>query len=365
MRLGILGAGQLGRMLAIAALPLGIRCSFLDPTPDSPASQLAGQTVADYLDEEGLARFAGGLDAVTYEFENVPVEAAHRLAARLPVLPPAVALQIAQDRLPEKLCLREHGFQTAEFQAVGSREELDAAVSNIGLPAILKTRRSGYDGKGQRVIRTEDDIEGAFASVGGVPLILEQLISFDRELSILAVRGQDGSFASYPLVQNTHREGILRRSVAPAPDISRELQSSAGRSAERLCESLGYVGVLAIEFFEADGRLLANEMAPRVHNSGHWSIEGAETSQFENHVRAVCGLPLGSTGPVGFSAMVNLIGKAPDLDGALGIPDCHVHLYGKAARAGRKLGHITLRASSRQTLEARLSELAAAGVETE
>jgi 5-(carboxyamino)imidazole ribonucleotide synthase len=357
--IGILGAGQLGRMLALAGYPLGLRVRVFDPTPDAPAGQLAPQTVAGYADLAALDAFAAGLDAITYEFENVPVAAARHLARHAPVYPPPQALEAAQDRLREKTFFRELGIPTPPFLAVDSRPALEAAVGALGLPAVLKTRRLGYDGKGQALLRAPADLDAAWEALGGQALILEGYVPFQRELSILGLRGRDGAIAFYPLVENTHREGILRRSVAPAPQQSQALQAEAEGFARRALAALDYVGLLAIELFEVDGRLLANEMAPRVHNSGHWTIEGAVCSQFENHLRSVLGLPLGSTAARGTSAMLNLIGSAPDPAALLGIEGAHLHLYGKMPRPGRKLGHVTLVAEDYVELERRLAALEA------
>lgn len=340
---GILGAGQLGRMLALAGYPLGLLPRFLDPSVDACAGQLAEHITGSYDDPDVLERFAEGLDVVTYEFENVPVEAVRLLSGRVPVYPPPGALEVAQDRLAEKRFFRDQGIPTPPFVPVSTREELGKALRTLGTPAVLKTRRFGYDGKGQSVIKSDEEAEAAWMSLGGRPLILEGFVPFDRELSILAVRGLDGGLASYPLVENHHSEGILRLSIAPAPQVSKEMQAGAEAYARRVMEALYYVGVLAVELFQVGGELLANEMAPRVHNSGHWTIEGAETSQFENHLRAILGLPLGSTAPRGFSAMLNIIGDMPDTAEVLRLPGTHLHLYGKAPRPGRKIGHITLR----------------------
>jgi 5-(carboxyamino)imidazole ribonucleotide synthase len=358
MLIGILGAGQLGRMLALAGYPLGLRFRVLDPTPDSPAGQLAEQIVAPYDDDVALARLADDAALVTYEFENVPVEAARALERFAPVFPPPAALETAQDRLVEKTFFQRLGIATPPFAAVDTRADLDAALARIGLPAVLKTRRLGYDGKGQLVIRSAAEIEPAWQSLGGQALILERFVAFTRELSLLAVRGRDGATACYPLVENEHRDGILRRSLAPAPD-SATLQPQAEEDAGRILDALGYVGVLAVELFEVGGALLANEIAPRVHNSGHWTIEGAATSQFENHLRAVCGLPLGATAMRGHAAMLNLIGQTPDPADVLRVPEAHLHRYGKAPRPGRKLGHITVCADDAQILAERLAALAA------
>jgi 5-(carboxyamino)imidazole ribonucleotide synthase len=358
---GVLGGGQLGRMLALAGYPLGLRFRFLDPVAESPACDLADLQVSAYDDPDALIRFADGLDAATYEFENVPGEATRILESRLPVFPPSVALATAQDRLAEKRLFERLEIPLPRYAAVGSQVELERAVGRIGLPAILKTRRLGYDGKGQVVLSTDDDVATAREALGGVPCVLEQRIALRRELSILAVRGRDGTTTCYPLVENTHREGILRVSLAPAANVA-ELQPLADEYARRLLDALEYVGLLALELFvdDRDGALLANEIAPRVHNSGHWTIEGAETSQFENHLRAGLGLPLGSTAPRGHSAMVNLIGTVPPSEEILAIPGAHLHLYGKAPRPGRKLGHVTVTADSSSARDALLARVLAA-----
>lgn len=357
LHVGVLGGGQLGRMLALAGYPLGLRFRVLEPAADAPAGHLAEHLIGGYGDLELLDDFADGLDVVTYEFENVPVAAAEHLAQRVPVYPPPAALAAAQDRLPEKLLFRQLGLPTPAFVPVDSRRELDGAVREIGLPGVLKTRRLGYDGKGQALLRTAADVETAWQALSGQPLIYEAFVPFDRELSILAVRGRDGATACYPLVENHHRDGILRLSLARAPDCPPQLQALAEEYAGRVLEWLDYVGVLAIELFQFGDMLLANEMAPRVHNSGHWTIEGAVTSQFENHLRAVCGLPLGDTAPRGNAAMVNLIGELPDRAAILAIPGAHLHDYGKAPRAGRKLGHVTLVEGDYATLHAKIERI--------
>jgi 5-(carboxyamino)imidazole ribonucleotide synthase len=357
MTIGILGGGQLGYMLALAGYPLGLRFRFLDPSPEAPVGRIANRVTAEYSDEQALDRFANGLEVVTYEFENVPVAAARFLAGRVPVYPPANALEQAQDRLSEKKLFRKLGISTAEFSEISSRKELDAALKKIMLPAVLKTRRLGYDGKGQWLLRTEADATKARKEMPDVPLILEKFVPFMRELSMLGVRGRTGEIAFYPMVENHHREGILRLSLAPAPKLTEKLQREAEKATRRVLEELGYVGVLCIEYFEVEGKLLANEMAPRVHNSGHWSIEGAVTSQFENHIRAVSGMPLGSTATTGYSAMINLIGEVPKTEDVLLVPNAHLHLYGKAAREGRKLGHVTVTTSTAEELKERVNEL--------
>jgi 5-(carboxyamino)imidazole ribonucleotide synthase len=343
MRLGILGGGQLGRMMALAAYPLGVTCRLVDPKEGTSAGEVADVVAGRYDDPDTLDRFVTRLDAVTYEFENVDAAAIDHLEGRVPVRPGRRALEVAQDRLVEKTFFRDHDIETTAFAPADSLEELAAAAAEVGLPAIVKTRRFGYDGKGQAIIRELGDVAAAWEAVGGVPLIVERVVNFDRELSILSVRDPAGNMGFYPLVENHHKDGILRRSYAPAPDVSDALEERAHYYARRLLEDLEYVGVLAIELFQVGERLLANEMAPRVHNSGHWSIEGAETSQFENHVRAVLGMPLGDTAMRGHAAMINLVGALPDPAAVLGHPHTHLHLYGKAPRPGRKVGHVTIR----------------------
>ena len=359
MTIGILGGGQLGYMLALAGYPLDFHFRFLDPSPQAPVGRIAPRVSSEYTDLEALDKFAHGLALVTYEFENVPVEAARHLARKLPVYPPPQALEAAQDRLNEKKLFQKLSIPTTEFAVVESAGELGDAVGKLGLPAVLKTRRFGYDGKGQWVLRTREDLQNLQKEFPDTPLILEKFVSFDRELSILAVRGRSGETAFYPLVENHHRGGILRLALAPAPHLSDLLQREAELAARRILDALDYVGVLAVELFECDGHLFANEIAPRVHNSGHWSIEGAVTSQFESHLRAVAGLPLGETRMLGCSAMLNLIGELPEAAGVLAVPDAHLHVYGKALRPGRKVGHVTVRAGSPEQLAARLAELPA------
>lgn len=358
-KIGILGAGQLGRMLALAGYPLGLRFRFFDPAPDSPANLLADHLTADYADETALRRFVDGLDVVTYEFENVPVATARFLEQFVPVYPPPLALEKAQDRLVEKNFFRELGIPTPAFSGLPENGLFHGLTdgNGPGFPAVLKTRRMGYDGKGQFVVRNEADLAAAQEKLAGQELILEQFIPFERECSLICARGVDGQVIFYPLSENTHREGILRLSVVESSRFDNRLQSQAESYARALLDALGYVGVLAIEFFEKDGQLLANEMAPRVHNSGHWSIDGAVTSQFENHIRAVCGLPLGSANPQGACAMVNLIGEIPAAQDILKIDGAHLHLYDKSPRPGRKVGHINLVADSQSILDEKIGEV--------
>jgi 5-(carboxyamino)imidazole ribonucleotide synthase len=356
-RVGIIGGGQLGRMLALAGYPLGIRCTTLDPGTDTPAAQVAPASVGGYDHRPALAELAERSDVVTYEFENVPVEAMRWVLERVPVHPSPEALEVAQDRLLENRLFGSLGLAVPPFVPVDSLPTLSEALAEIGTPAVLKTRRLGYDGKGQAVIRDPLLAEDAWRAVGEVPSILEAHVVFDRELSVVAARGHDGTIACYPVVENHHREGILRLTLAPAPRLDAKLQAEAETQARAVMVRLDYVGVIAIELFQVDEALLVNEMAPRVHNSGHWTIEGAETSQFEQHLRAVTGLPLGPAGAVGRSAMVNVIGAEPDLVAVAAIPGAHLHRYGKAPRPARKLGHITVRAPTEEALAPRLLQV--------
>jgi 5-(carboxyamino)imidazole ribonucleotide synthase len=356
-KVAVLGGGQLGRMLGLAGIPLGIGFRFLDPSPDATARAVGDLVVGGLDDVAAAAKAADGADVVTYEWEGVPAETAVALTADVPVRPSAWALEVAQDRLVEKTMFQGLGIATAPFTAVGARAELDDAIAQLGLPAVLKTRRGGYDGKGQAVLRDAGDADAAWAELGRVPLILEGFVAFRRELSIVAVRGLDGEVACWPVVENAHEGGILRVTRAPAPGADAALQARAERCIRPLLDELDYVGVACVELFDVDGALLANEMAPRVHNSGHWTIEGADTSQFENHLRAVLGWPLGSTAARGASAMVNCIGAMPDRDALLAIPGAHVHDYEKAPRRARKLGHVTVCAPDADALAPRLASM--------
>ncbi|HTC42159.1 MAG TPA: 5-(carboxyamino)imidazole ribonucleotide synthase [Candidatus Acidoferrales bacterium] len=359
MTIGILGGGQLGYMLALAGYPLGLRFRFLDPSPEAPVGRIAHRVTAEFTDDQALEKFAHGLEVATYEFENVPVQTARFLAERVPVYPAPAALEEAQDRRREKRLFQRLGIPTTDFAEISEREEFDAALKQVGLPSVLKTCRLGYDGKGQWLMRTAEDVDRARAELPSVPLILEKLVAFSRELSILGARSRTGETVFYPLVENHHRGGILRLSLAPAPQIAPGLQQTAEEATRRILEELDYAGVICLELFQVGEKLLANEIAPRVHNSGHWSIEGAATSQFENHLRAILGMPLGSTATVGYSAMVNLIGELPEAAEVLRTPNTHLHLYGKSPRPGRKLGHVTVRADKFEKLQQRLAELPA------
>jgi len=350
MRIGILGGGQLGRMLALAGYPLGLTTTVLDPAADPCAGQVCSHIRGEFDDFAALYDLVKVSDVVTYEFENVPVETVRWLAERVPVHPPPRALEVSQDRVVEKTFLACLGIPLPPFQAVETRAEFDAALQSIGLPAVLKTRRFGYDGKGQAVLRTPADAEAAWLKLHGRPLILEGFVSFDRELSLIAVRDRAGRIACHPLIENAHIDGILHRSLAPAQSCGEELNERAAEYASRILVELDYVGVLTVEWFQDGPRLIANEIAPRVHNSGHWTIEAATTSQFENHLRAVCGLPLGSTEPIGSSAMFNFIGTLPSSSEVLQESRAHYHAYGKADRPGRKVGHVTLRCDTAEEL---------------
>ena len=350
---GILGGGQLARMMALSAAPLGLRFLVLDAAADACAGQFAPMVVGDYTDEAALAEFASKIDVATFDFENVPAESAQWLAGRVPVFPSPRALAVAQDRLAEKTLFRELGIPVPDFADIDSRAALDAAVARLGTPCILKTRRLGYDGKGQFRIKSAADVDAAWdalgAQAGTVGLILESFVAFEREMSVVAVRGQDGEFRAWPLTENWHVDGVLSASLAPAR-VDAAMQAVALSHARKLAEALDYVGVFALELFCRDGELLANELAPRVHNSGHWTIEGSETSQFQNHLRAVLGLPLGDIRMLGVACMLNWIGAMPDATAVLGEASGHWHDYGKLPRAGRKVGHATLRADDADEL---------------
>lgn len=339
MTIGIIGAGQLGRMMALAGYPLGLDFRFLDRSPDSPGGQVAPLLAGEFTDRALLRRLARGTDVVTFDWENVPVEPLRSLAHRVDFAPPLAALAAAQDRLEEKRLFGRLGVPTNRHARVDSPRDLERAFARIG-PGILKTRRLGYDGKGQFRVRARADLAAAFAALGGAPLLYEEFVPFDDEVSIIGARSARGEIAIYPLNGNVHVDGILRLTRAPwgSPALAR----AAARHLARILGHFRYTGVLTIEFFVRGGRLVANEMAPRVHNSGHWTIEGAETSQFENHLRAILGLPLGSTRARGHAAMVNLIGALPERADALREPGLHWHDYGKSPRPGRKIGHCTL-----------------------
>jgi 5-(carboxyamino)imidazole ribonucleotide synthase len=360
VRIGILGGGQLGRMLALAGYQLGIEFRFFDPNSGAPVGQIGQLIAANYDDRAALERFLENVDVVTYEFESIPVSTVEFVAKRVKVFPPVKALETAQDRLFEKTLFKSLDIPTPKFAAVDSREDLQSAVGRIGLPAVLKTRRLGYDGKGQYVLRHADDVDKAWSALGHSPLILEQFVPFQHELSVLGVRNISGSEVFYPPVENRHREGVLRRSESPAPNITPELSAMAIDHCRRIMDELEYVGVMALELFAVNGTVMANEIAPRVHNSGHWTIEGAETSQFENHLRAILDLPLGVTSPRGRSIMYNILGHIPEASHVVAIEGAHLHLYGKAPTEKRKVGHVTLVAQSVAAAERGAKEIAQA-----
>jgi len=340
--IGILGGGQLGRMMAIAAAQLGYRAHIYAPGMSGPATEVSARwTHAGYDDADAIATFAGQVDVITYEFENVDVSAIRHLRG---VRPCCAALEVAQDRLLEKNFAQSLGGRPAPFRQVDSLEDLREAVRAIGLPAILKTRRFGYDGKGQVRILSPDAIESAWATIGGKPAVLEGLVPFEAEFSIIIARGENGETVRWDASTNRHRDGILDTSIVPPHGIVARQAAEAARLAEAIAAELNYIGVLTCEFFASSDGPIFNEMAPRVHNSGHWTIEGAVTSQFENHIRAICGLPLGSTALIGRGAeMRNLLGSAVDgWEAILSDPTAHLHLYGKTgAKPDRKMGHIT------------------------
>lgn len=354
MRLGVVGGGQLGRMMAQAALPLGITTIFLDPSKDACAAAAGKLICAPYSDKAGLDTLLTSSDAVTFEFENVPPESVSTLSKRLPAFPPAHALATARERWAEKSLFRELDIATAPLALVDSQDDLEKVVASIGLPCILKTRTMGYDGKGQKLLRTEADVAGTFAELGNVPTLLEGFVDFDFEVSCIGVRNQQGDIVFYSIVRNEHRSGILYRSE---PLDNSTLQQKAEVAVKKVMDALNYVGTMAFEFFVKGNNLIANEIAPRVHNSGHWTIEGARCSQFENHVRAVMGLPLGSTEVTGPVAMYNVLGKKPNVNALLAIAGVHWHDYAKAERKGRKIGHITVTAKTPSALQQACSEV--------
>ena len=343
--IGIIGGGQLGRMLSMAAAQLGYRCHIYAPEVSGPAADVSARWVqGDYGDAESLLSFANDVSVVTFEFENIEPAPLKPLARAKPLFPPLKALEIGQDRIAEKCFATEQGGRTAAWAAVNNREELDAAIAKIGTPSILKTVRFGYDGKGQARLKSPSDADSAWNTIGGNPAILEAMVSFDHEFSLIVARDQNGSVLFWDTPENVHKDGILATSAVPASEIVRQQVPAARALARRIAERLDYIGVFAIEFFASCDGPVFNEMAPRVHNSGHWTIEGAATSQFENHIRAVVGLPLGATSLRGSRIeMLNLIGH--DADNWLALasdPGAHLHLYGKhEARPGRKMGHIS------------------------
>ncbi|MFK8017345.1 MAG: 5-(carboxyamino)imidazole ribonucleotide synthase [Gammaproteobacteria bacterium] len=354
-KLGIIGAGQLGRMMALAGYPLGVDFRFLDHATDTPGGQVGDIVVGEFTDEAKLSELAKSVDVLSFDVENVSADLIRRITRDRPFYPPVDALATAQDRLSEKTLFVELGIATPLFFAVDSVADLDAAAQHVGLPLVLKTRRLGYDGRGQKVVRHAADLTEAFASLPDQPLIAEQFIEFDKEVSAIGVRSPGGDSAIYPLSHNVHCDGVLHYTTAPADDPA--LIDQARSIIQSLLAHFNYTGVLTIEFFVKDGQLIANEIAPRVHNSGHWTIEGAVTSQFENHVRAVLDMPLGSTAPREHSAMINFLGQMPDRDAIMKIPGAHYHDYGKTPRPGRKIGHCTVVSATELERDAALKQI--------
>ena len=359
MKIGVLGAGQLGRMLAIAAYPLGHQMAFTANSEDEP-SALLGKTFVTNDKQNAIAELTKNSDVITYESENTDVESVKEISQKTPVYPGAKSLYTTQHRGREKAIFDKLNIPCAPYQMVNSLDDLKLAVESIGLPAILKTATEGYDGKGQFVIRDKDQLDSAWQSMNGVEAILEGFVNFKRELSLIAVRSIDNNHKYYPLVENTHHNGILRLTIAPADSISNEVQQQAEHYMQILLDEMGHVGVLTIELFETSNGLVVNEMAPRVHNSGHWSIEGAQTSQFENHIRAITGSPLGETRCLyQYCAMINIIGEHGPVEEVLKLSNAKLHLYGKTERSGRKLGHITISSNSIKEFNDTLASLEA------
>jgi len=355
MKVGVVGGGQLGQMLALAGIPLGIKSIFLDPASNCCASLVGEHICADYADQKALAQLANNCDVVTFEFENISAHSIEFLAQKLPVFPLANALDTARDRLYEKTLFQKLAIKTPNFKAVNSQTELEQAVQEIGLPVVIKTRTLGYDGKGQKILKVAKDVKNVWFDLGKLPLIVEQFINFEHEISVVAVRSQFGEICYYPISKNTHQDGILRLSVV---QNNHHLQNLAYEYTAKVLEHLNYVGVLAFEFFVEGNNLIANEIAPRVHNSGHFSIEGAFTSQFENHMRAITGLPLGSTASkVKHCAMINLIGNLPNTQDILALENVYLHNYHKESRANRKVGHITVCAENEDDMHQKISQI--------
>lgn len=355
MIIGIIGGGQLAKMMVLAGYPMGQEFIILDPAEDAAAGRVAKQLIGNFDDPAMLDELAKQASVVTFDFENVPAAAVEKLAEKVDVFPSADVLAHSQDRCKEKSLFQELDIPTAPFASVDNLQELEAAIETIGLPAVLKTRRLGYDGKGQYRIKDKKEVGQAWQTIGEQPAILEAFVEFEREVSIIAVRSRKGELAFYPLVHNVHRDGILHLSQAPYQDS--DLQKAAEKLITPILQRFNFVGVLALECFVKDGKLLANEMAPRVHNTGHWTIEGAGVSQFENHLRAICGLPLGATDIHSHAAMINFISELPPAEAILAIPGCHFHDYGKKPRPGRKVGHATLRASTEARLQEKIEAL--------
>jgi len=354
-KIGVIGAGQLGRMMAMSGYPLGQKFAFSGNSNEEPSAMLGHMFTEKDCAISSLVEFA---DVITYESENTCVEQVREIAKTVPVFPAEKSLFISQHRGREKSLFEQLEIPCSPYQIVSSLDELKEAIDEIGTPAVLKTTTEGYDGKGQFVIKEAKQIEQAWQEIGDRELILEGFVEFTRELSIIAVRNEKNEHVYYPLVQNVHHEGILRYTIAPAQQIIDSVQEVAEIYMQKLLDELGHVGVLALELFETDDGLIANEIAPRVHNSGHWTMEGAATSQFENHIRAITGMPLGSTKPkYNFAAMVNIIGQTGDVNSVLAMPNVHLHLYDKAERKGRKLGHINILADTAEELFSTMENL--------
>jgi len=363
-QVGILGGGQLARMMALAGIPLGLQFRFLDPATDACAAHLGELIQAGFDDAKAVVALGLSVDVATYDFENVPAESASALLQHCPMHPGVLALQQCQDRLTEKSLLQYLDIPVPSFIAVASRPDLLAAAEQLGFPCVLKTRRFGYDGKGQAILRQPEDLERAWQKLGGQELILEAFVPFDAECSLVSVRNAGGEVRCWPLTRNVHADGVLmlshpvNNSGNNSGSMTAALQQQAEAVAQKLLEHFDYTGVMTVEFFVQHGQLLVNEIAPRVHNSGHWTIDGATTSQFENHLRAICELPLGSTAQIQPSLMFNWIGQLPERHQLLAIRGLHWHDYGKQARPGRKLGHATLTAASEQELQIASNALA-------
>ena len=353
-RIGILGAGQLGRMMVLEGMPLGLEFVLYEPSGKPTAN--VGRIITPET-PDALAAFLDAVDVVTYEFEHLPLAEVEEIARHKPVYPGVEALRVCQHRALEKALFTELGIPTATYRVVNSPEALKSAAGELGCPVVAKSVTEGYDGKGQAVLRSPEEAEDAWKRIGHRELIVEAFVNFTREVSIIAVRSRTGEVRTYPIGENLHRDGILRLTRAPAPNLSATVQKEADAFITRILNRLDYVGVLALELFETPDGLLANEMAPRVHNSGHWTQNGAVISQFENHVRAVAGLPLGCTEARGHTCMINLVGHLPDREAVLRHPDTHLHLYGKSPRPGRKLGHINVVSDDPAMLDQRMEAI--------
>jgi 5-(carboxyamino)imidazole ribonucleotide synthase len=353
MKIGVVGGGQLGRMMGLAGIPLGLEFRFLDPSPAAPAAAVGELIVGELNDPVALAALTEGIDHLTYEIENIDVQPLQKLTPA--PLPPIASLAAAQDRRQEKQLFAALEIPAANYAVIESEHDLTNAATHVGFPAVLKANRMGYDGRGQRFVNNLSELTGAWQNLATDGALLESLIPFDSEVSMIGVRNRDGDQRYYPLTENHHDNGILRLSRAPA--AATKLEQQARRHVAAIMAELEHVGILTVEFFQQGDLLLANEMAPRVHNSGHWTIEGAVTSQFENHLRAICDLPLGSTDAVGFAAMVNLIGAVPPAELLLTHPHLHLHDYGKTPRENRKVGHCTLVDTASERLNSRLEKL--------